>query len=233
MSSRPSFAIKLSQLSIAVDIVVCAIREGALSVILIRRAIPPFRGKWAIPGGFVLPEESLDKAALRELHEETGVRASRSYIEQLYAFGEPRRDPRRRIISVTYLMLVDGEKIEPRGGSDAAEARWWSFDHLPSLAFDHGAILAYALRRLRYKLEYTNVMYAMLPETFTLAELQRAYEVVLSKPLDKRNFRKKIIALNFVEPTKERRQPEQGRPARLWRFVQRKPVFVKTFVAKA
>ncbi|MBI4450227.1 NUDIX hydrolase [Candidatus Uhrbacteria bacterium] len=218
---------------VAVDIVVCAIRDGALQIVLIRRAMPPFEGKWAIPGGFVLPEETLDHAAKRELQEEAGVHVAHEYLEQLFTFGGVHRDPRGRVISVTYLALVHGEGMVPRGGSDAADARWWPADHLPPLAFDHAEILSYALQRLRYKLEYTNVAYALLPPRFTFAQLQSTYEAILGKPLDKRNFRKKIVALGFVRPTHEWHRIGKGRPAQLWRFTKREPVMVKTFVAKA
>lgn len=231
---KTTFATKeLRRPLVAVDIVVFAIRDGALYVALIRRAMPPFEGKWAIPGGFVLPEETLDHAAKRELREEAGIRVSNEYLEQLFTFGDVHRDPRGRVISVTYLALIHGELVEPRGGSDAADARWWSVDALPPLAFDHTEILSYALQRLRYKLEYTNVVYALLPERFTFTQLQSAYEAILGKPLDKRNFRKKIVALEFVKPTHQWQRVGKGRPAQLWRFTKREPVMVKTFVAKA
>lgn len=240
----PTFATKeLRRPLVAVDIVVFAIKDGALHVALIRRAMPPFEGKWAIPGGFVLPEETLDHAAKRELREEAGIRVANEYLEQLFTFGDVHRDPRGRVISVTYLALIHGEGIEPRGGSDAADARWWSVDALlpsakasgskPSLAFDHTMILEYALQRLRYKLEYTNVVYALLPERFTFTQLQSAYEAILGKSLDKRNFRKKIVSLDFVKSTHQWQRVGKGRPAQLWRFTTREPVMVKTFVAKA
>lgn len=233
MPSPSKLSGKFEHPLVAVDIVVCGIRDGYLHVLLVRRGTDPYRGKWALPGGFVLVDEPLDAAALRELREETGVRVPSAYLEQLYTFGGVRRDPRGRVISVTYLVLVDAAGIEPRGGSDAAAAAWHLMDTLPALAFDHAAILSYALQRLRYKLEYTNVAYAVLPETFALSELQAAYEAILGKPLDKRNFRKKIVGLGFVKPTQQWRRPEQGRPAQLWRFTKRSPVSVKTFVTKA
>lgn len=241
---KATFATKeLRRPLVAVDIVVFAIRDGALYVALIRRAMPPFEGKWAIPGGFVLPEETLDHAAKRELREEAGIRVANEYLEQLFTFGDVHRDPRGRVISVTYLALIHGEHVEPRGGSDAADARWWSVDALlpsakasgskPPLAFDHAEILSYALQRLRYKLEYTNVAYALLAERFTFAQLQSAYEAILGKSLDKRNFRKKIVGLDFVKPTHQWQRMGKGRPAQLWQFTKRKPVMVKTFIARA
>lgn len=219
---------------VAVDVVVFAIRHGALSVILVRRALAPFAGRWAIPGGFVLPRESLDAAASRELAEETGTRIPGTYLEQLYTFGDPGRDPRGRVLSIAYLALIAApDDVSLRGGSDASDAQWWPVSDLPNLAFDHEAMLTYALRRLRYKLEYTNVAYAMLPERFTFGELQLTYERIMGRSLDKRNFRKKLQSLGFVRPTSEWRRPEHGRPARLWRFTKRTPVQVKTFVTKA
>ncbi|MFH1430530.1 MAG: NUDIX domain-containing protein, partial [Candidatus Uhrbacteria bacterium] len=209
------------------------IHEGALHALLVRRGIAPHVGKWAIPGGFVLTDETLDHAATRELTEETGARIPSAYIEQLYTFGAVRRDPRGRVISVTHMALVDAATITPRGASDAAEAAWVPMANIPALAFDHNAIIKYALQRLRYKLEYTNVMYAAMAAKFTLSELQQAYEAVLDKPLDKRNFRKKLVSLGFVKPLQQWTQPEKGRPAQLWRFVKREPLLVKTFVTKA
>lgn len=218
---------------VATDVVIFAVRDGALQVVLIRRGVAPFSGRWALPGGFVLPDETIDDAARRELAEETGLRIAGEYLEQLYTFGDVRRDPRGRVISVAYLALVHSEGMVLHGGSDASDAAWFDVANLPELAFDHGAIIAYALQRLRYKLEYTNVLYAALPPHFTLTELQRTYEAVLGKELDKRNFRKKIVALGFVKPLQRWTQPEKGRPAQLWKFTKREPVMVKTFVTKA
>jgi 8-oxo-dGTP diphosphatase len=170
---------------------------------------------WAIPGGFVGIDESLEEAALRELEEETGVQDV--YLEQLYTFGDPGRDPRGRVITVAYFVLVPAPAIDPRAGDDAVEARWWSMHDLPPLAFDHARILAYALQRLRYKLEYTAVGFELLPEPFTLSELQAAYEVILGEALDKRNFRRKILSAGIIEETGRYRTGE-GRPAKLYRF---------------
>lgn len=201
--------------SVTVDIIIFTLRDNDLQVLLIKRKHPPFEGMWAIPGGFVDIDESLEEAALRELREETGVEDV--YLEQLYTFGNPDRDPRGRVITVAYFAVAPADAIRPRAGDDAAEARWWSMYNLPPLAFDHTEILTYALRRLRYKLEYTAVGFELLPETFTLSELQAAYEVVLGERLDKRNFRRKILSAGVIEETGEHRVGE-GRPARLYRF---------------
>lgn len=201
--------------AVTVDVVIFTVRDGDLQVLLIRRKRPPFEGMWAIPGGFVRIDESLEDAALRELEEETGVRDV--YLEQLYTFGDPDRDPRGRVITVAYFALVPANTVRLRAGDDASEARWWSMYDLPPLAFDHADILAYALQRLRYKLEYTAVGFELLPETFTLSELQATYEVILGEKLDKRNFRRKILGAGILEETGEYRTGE-GRPAKLYRF---------------
>jgi 8-oxo-dGTP diphosphatase len=202
--------------SVTVDVIIFTLRSQDLDVLLIRRMNPPFAGYWAIPGGFVGIDESLEYAALRELEEETGVRDV--FIEQLYTFGEPNRDPRTRVITVAYFALVPETALaQPRPGDDAADVRWWSMYKLPELAFDHAEILNYALTRLRYKLEYTAVGFELLPRKFTLSELQSAYEVILGEKLDRGNFRKKLRSADVVEPTHDYRSTG-GRPARLYRF---------------
>ena len=163
---------------VAVDIVIFTIQSGILKVLLVKRRIPLFVGQYAISGGFVHDNEDLDQAALRELQKETGV--SEVYLEQLYSFGEPKRDPRGRVISIAYFALISADR-HLEAGSDAAEARWWPVKELPSLAFDHADILTYALERLRNKLEYTTVGFQLLPEKFTLSQLQEAYESILEK----------------------------------------------------
>ena len=200
---------------VAVDIVIFTIQSGSLRVLLVRRKIAPFEGKFALPGGFVHEDEGLEDAALRELEEETGV--GDVYLEQLYSFGTPSRDPRGRVISVSYFALISPDRTL-QAGSDAAEAQWQEMQKLPPLAFDHGAILEYALERLRNKLEYTTVGFQLLPEKFTLPDLQGVYEAILDKKLDKRNFRRKIAQLKILKPLKEFQQTGR-RPAQLFRFV--------------
>lgn len=202
--------------ALTVDVVVFSLRENDLQVLLVRRAAPPHRGKWALPGGFVNLDEALDAAARRELEEEAGLRVD--YLEQLYTFGAPRRDPRGRVVSVAYFALVPAD-ASIRPGSDAAEAAWHSVHSLPGLAFDHAEIVKYALRRLRYKLEYTALGFELLPHEFTLTELQTAYETVLGETLDKRNFRRRILEAGVLEETPRYREGDgQGRPARLYRY---------------
>ena len=202
--------------AVTVDVVIFSLRDSDLKVLLIRRAAPPFKGKWAIPGGYVHPDEALDAAALRELGEETGLLDV--YLEQLYTFGAPKRDPRGRVITVAYFALVSDD-VTVRAGDDAAEAAWHSVHDLPDLAFDHDEILSYALQRLRYKLEYTAVGFELLPNEFTLTELQTAYEIVLGEKLDKRNFRRRILEAGILAETSKYREGEgQGRPAQLYRY---------------
>lgn len=199
---------------VTVDIVIFTIRASELQVLLVRRGIEPYKGRWAIPGGFVGESESLEQAALRELREETGV--TDVYLEQLYSFGEPKRDPRGRIVTVAWFALIDAERAL-EAGTDAAEARWWPMQARPAVAFDHASILDYALERLRNKLEYTTVGFQLLPDKFTLGELQTVYEAILGRALDKRNFRRKLGLLGIVKPLDELSR-EGGRPARLHRF---------------
>lgn len=204
--------------AVTVDIILFVFQEEQLRVLLIRRANDPFKGKWALPGGFIGENEDLYDAALRELKEETNV--SNVYLEQLYTVGKPDRDPRTRVITVAYFALLSAEEVaqqEVHGASDAGEARWWDIYSLPELAFDHQQILDYALQRLRWKLEWTALGFLLLPSEFTLSELQRVYETILNEPLDKRNFRRKILAAGVIEPTGNMRAGDH-RPARLYRF---------------
>ena len=191
--------------SVTVDVVVFSLQDDELCVLLVRRKYPPYADMWAIPGGFVQPDESLERAALRELAEETGV--TDVYLEQLYTFGEPDRDPRTRVITVAYYAIVPAEALaDHRPGDDASETGWFSMYDLPELAFDHDQILDYALTRLRYKLEYTMVGFQLLPDEFTLSELQHAYEIVLGEKLDKRNFRRKILSANIIAETGQKKR---------------------------
>ena len=211
--------------SVTTDVVIFTLRESDLHVLLIKRGHPPFEGMWAIPGGFVDIDESLEEAALRELEEEAGVRDV--YLEQLYTFGDPGRDPRGRVITVAYFALVGADKIKPRATGEAEDVGWFSVYNLPALAFDHSHILDYALTRLRYKLEYSAVGFQLLPEKFTLRELQEAYEIVLGAKLDKGNFRSKLRKSDVVEMVDGYRDTG-GRPARLYRFREDAVAEIKT-----
>lgn len=202
--------------AVTTDIVIFTVREHQLHVLLIQRRDPPFAHMWALPGGFVNLDETLEDGAQRELEEETGMKGG--YLEQLYTYGHPDRDPRGRVITVAYFALIaEDVSFHAEGGSDAARAAWHPINQLPALAFDHAEIIAYAIRRVRYKLEYSAVGFELLPEEFTLTELQTTYEIILGETLDKRNFRRRILEASIIEPTPHLRTGE-GRPARLYRY---------------
>ena len=203
--------------SVTTDIVIFTILQAELKVLLIQRKRWPHEGNWAFPGGFVGMAEDLEAAAYRELKEETNVDREAVYLEQLFTFGKPERDPRTRVITVAYFALVGADKIDPKAADDAADVGWFPAYEPPKLAFDHAEILDYAITRLRYKLEYSAVGFQLLPETFTLRELQEAYEIILGEKLDKGNFRSKLRKTDVVEPTKKYRETG-GRPARLYQF---------------
>ena len=201
--------------AVTVDLVMLTIREGALCALLIRRAIPPYQGAAALPGGFVLPDEDLDDAAERELVEETGLRGA-GHLEQLGSYGTPGRDPRGRVVTIAYLALVP-DAPSPRAGSDAAAADWVPVTKLPDLAFDHGRILADGIERARAKLEYTPLAAAFCPPEFTIAELRHVYEAVWATKLDPRNFHRKVTSTDgFVEAAGRSTAGERGRPAQLF-----------------
>lgn len=202
--------------AVTVDGVVFGFDDADLKVLLIQREAPPYRLRWALPGGFVNLEEDLDTAVRRELEEETGI--TRLYLEQLYTFGAPKRDPRERVISVAYYALVKLADHKVRAASDARNVAWFPVADLPALAFDHEEILDVALRRLKGKIRYEPIGFELLPEKFPLSELQRLYETILEQPLDKRNFRKKILSMGLLTDTEEIQQDVAHRAARLYRF---------------
>jgi 8-oxo-dGTP diphosphatase len=212
--------------AVTTDIVIFTIRQDELKILLIKRALPPYPKMWALPGGFVNLEESLEEGARRELEEETGVREV--YLEQLYTFGEPNRDPRERVITVAYYALVPSDEIDIQAGSDAEGVSWFGMHELPRLAFDHEAILDMAHERLRAKLDYSTIAFQFMPKSFTLSELQHVYEVILREPVDKRNFRKRILALDLIEETGKQKRDGAHRPAALYRVRNRKRIdFIK------
>ena len=202
--------------AVTTDVVLFTIREQRLKLLLIKRAGPPFAGSWALPGGFLEIDEDPETCAQRELKEETGIQDV--YVEQLYTFGRPDRDPRERVISVVYYALVPTERLHPKADSDAAETGWFALDALPGLAFDHQEVIAMAHRRLVAKLDYSTIAFQFLHETFTLGELQQVYETLLGQAVDKRNFRKWVLALNQIEQTGELRRTGIHRPARVYRL---------------
>ncbi|MGZ5546251.1 MAG: NUDIX hydrolase [Limisphaerales bacterium] len=202
--------------ALTVDCVVFGFDEGELKVLLIQRGLEPFKGKWALPGGFVRVDESLDEAARRELEEEAGLK--RVFIEQIFTFGAVRRDPRERVVSVAYYALVKMAVHEAKAATDAADAQWFALSNIPKLAFDHSEILELALTRLKRKVRYEPIGFEILPAKFTLSQLQRLYEAVLGVELDKRNFRKKALSYGLLIPMKEQHLTGRHRPAQLYRF---------------
>lgn len=202
--------------ALTVDCAVFGLDDDGLKVLLIQRGIEPFAGRWALPGGFVHLDETLEQAALRELREETGL--ERVFLEQLYTFGDPGRDPRERVVTVAYYALVRLGDHTVQAATDARSVAWFATDDLPALAFDHDAILAAALKRLQAKVRYQPIGFELLPPKFSLTQLQRLYETVLERPLDKRNFRKKALALGILQELDEVEQDVAHRAARLYRF---------------
>ena len=222
MPYHPSPNGHLSRHAIAVDVVLFTIQGGTLKLLLVKRQQPPYRGAWALPGGIVGPDESVDAAALRELQEETNI--GNIYLEQLYTFGEPNRDPRGRVITVAYYALVNWQQFQLKVRQRVSEANWFPVKRLPALAFDHQRIVDYALERLRNKSNYTTVGFQLLPRQFTLTELQNSYEIILGQRLDKRNFRRKMLQLGILKSTRAFQANGRQRPARLYTFTEPKVV---------
>ncbi|MFB3891990.1 MAG: NUDIX domain-containing protein [Phycisphaerae bacterium] len=202
--------------ALTVDCVVFGLDEEDLKVLLIQRDLEPFAGRWALPGGFVRMEESLEEAARRELAEEAGV--SNVFLEQLYSFGDVNRDPRGRVVTVAYYALVKLGDFSVKGATDARKAAWFAVDDVPTLAFDHQRIVDVAYGRLKAKVRYQPIGFELLPPKFTLTQLQRMYEKVLDRPLDKRNFRKKILGMGILAGLDEVETDVAHRAARLFRF---------------
>lgn len=210
------FTYKHPHPAVTVDCAVFGFDDADLKLLLIQRNVDPFKGRWALPGGFVRPAESLDAAARRELNEETGI--NELYLEQLYSFGDPDRDPRERVISIAYYALVKLADHVLRAATDAQDVAWFPVAELPPLAFDHDKIVEIALRRLKAKVRYEPIGFELLPEKFTLGELQRLYEAVLETAIDKRNFRKKILGTELIDPLDEYQRDVAHRAAQYYRF---------------
>jgi 8-oxo-dGTP diphosphatase len=212
------------QPGVTVDLVIFTVSAGKLDVLLVKRAEEPFAGFWSIPGGFLQKGESLEEAALRIMGEKTGVQEV--YLEQLYTFGRPDRDPRARIITVTYFALIPWKKLPQPASKKVTDLAWHSVDDLPGqLAFDHQEILNYAARRLRAKAGYSNIVYELLPESFRLSDLQKMYETIIGEKLDKRNFRKRMLATGLLQETGRKDLIGAHRPAMLYQFKKREIVF--------
>lgn len=213
--------------SITTDIVIFTIENDELKVLLIKRAKEPFKNQWALPGGFILENEPPEKAALRVLKNKAGIDSI--YMEQLYTFPGSGRDPRGNIITIAYFALAPKDKIKIINSNKIQMPTLRSVKKLPDIAFDHNRIITYGLQRLQSKLEYTNVVYSLLPQYFTFNQLQKTYEIILNKKLDKRNFRKKFMLLNLIKPTKKILKGERQRPAQLYKFKSTKPAELKKF----
>lgn len=202
--------------ALAVDCVVFGFDETELKVLLIRRGLDPFKGRWALPGGFVHMGETVDDAARRELVEETGLK--NVFLEQLYTFSAVNRDPRDRVVSVAHYALVKLSDHSAKAATDAASAEWFPVSKVPPLAFDHANILATALARLKGKVRYEPIGFELLPPKFTLSQLQHLYEAILETDLDKRNFRKKVLGFGLLIPLKGTQMTGRHRPAQLFSF---------------
>jgi len=202
---------------IATDIVILTIIKQKLQVLLIKmKKVPYSNNFWAAPGGLVKPDESVDNAAKRQLAQKTGVK--NIYLEQLYTFGDVNRDPFGRVVSVAYFALIPSDNVNLKTTKDYGDVQWFPMDSLPKLAYDHKKIIEKANNRLQKKLEYSNIAYSLLPKEFTLTQLQRSYEIILKRRLDKRNFRKKIFSVNLLKKTNKIQRGSANRPAALYEF---------------
>lgn len=211
-----SFAYEHARPALTVDCVVFGVDEKDLKILLIRRALEPFQGQWALPGGFVHIDETLEEAARRELREETGL--SDVFLEQLYTFGSINRDPRERVVSVAYYALVNLRDHQVHAATDARDAAWFASTEASGLAFDHDGIVSVALERLKGKVRYQPIGFELLPEKFTLSQLQHLYDTVLETKLDKRNFRRKVLNTGLLIGLDEVEKDVAHRAARLYRF---------------
>jgi 8-oxo-dGTP diphosphatase len=215
MRSSKAYCYTYPHPAVTTDVVLFTLRDNGLCVLLIERLNEPHQGMWALPGGFLEIDEDLETCAKRELHEETGIKGV--YLEQLYTFGAPERDPRERIISVTYFALARSDNLQPKAASDAAQVAWFALTELPPLAFDHDEIIRLAHQRLVAKLNYSTIAFQLMPESFTLSQLQAVYETLLDEQLDKRNFRKGMLARGILQETGEFARNGKHRPAKTYR----------------
>jgi 8-oxo-dGTP diphosphatase len=215
MSESPPYTYAYPHPAVTTDIVVLTVSDGGAALLLIERGRDPFRGSWALPGGFLDMDEDLERCAARELAEETGLVDLQ--LIQFQAFGAVHRDPRERVISVAYLALVPHERLQPKAGDDAADARWFPLTALPALAFDHAEVIASARAYLIERIDCTELLFTLLPETFTLGDARRVYEALVDAKVDKRNFRERLLALHPIEATGELRRRRDRRPAKIYR----------------
>ncbi len=207
---------RVTMYPITVDCVIFGYKEGELMIALIERKNPPFKGSWAIPGGFIEGDETVEEGAIRELKEETGI--DDIYLEQFHVFSKPKRDPRGRVITVAFFALINSEQFELVANEDAAKAQWWSAYDLPHLAFDHALIFEKALEALRNTIRIKPIAFELLPKYFTLTQLQLLYEQIFGMKIDKRNFRKKIQKLEYIRSSGKLTKGGRHRPAMLYQF---------------
>jgi 8-oxo-dGTP diphosphatase len=200
--------------AVTTDCVIFGFDGERLQVLLVERGIEPYKGRWAFPGGFLKMDETAEEGALRELKEETGLEGA--YMEQFHTFSAPERDPRERVIIIAYYALVKIQEV--KGGDDAASARWFPLDEIPSLAFDHDYILRMATQRLREQIHFQPIGFELLPEKFTIKELQLLYEAILGINFDRRNFAKKMFHLEILTDLEETIWPTPKREAKLYKF---------------
>ena len=214
MAEELNYHYKYPHPSVTTDCVIFGFDGTRMKALLVQRGIEPYKGRWAFPGGFLQMDESAEEGALRELREETGL--SGAFIRQFHTFSAPDRDPRERVITIAFYALVRIEEVT--GGDDAADARWFALDEVPQLAFDHDQILRTAEQALRQQIHFEPVGFELLPEKFTLRELQNLYEAILGVRFDKRNFSNKINRLGLLEPLDEKVNPSRKKEATLFRF---------------
>lgn len=207
-------------IKIAVDAVVFGYTQGSLKILLIQQKFSSPKNQWALPGGFVKNEETLDEAVLRELEEETGVHVN--YLEQLYSFGAVKRDSRARVVSVAYMALINPKNYTIKADTDAKDVKWFDLKDVPKLAFDHNSILEKAKERLKNKIHYKPIGFELLNNEFPFSDLENLYQTILDKKIDRRNFRKKINSFGILKETDKIYKPASGRPAKLFKFDQKK-----------
>jgi len=212
-------ASKFEKPSVTVDVLFFTIKEDKLQVLLIKRAAWPYQSFWALPGGFVSMNENLDDAAAREIYDECGIK--NLFLEQLFTFGEVKRDPRTRVITVAYYALAPSEEIKKIQKNEVKEAKYFPVDSLPKMAFDHEKIIKVGFERLKSKIGYSNIVFGLLPAVFSLSEVQKIYEIIYGKVVDKRNFRKWIISSGLLVSTGNKKSGQANRPALLYKFARR------------
>lgn len=208
------YSYKYPHPSVTTDCVIFGFDGGKLKVLLVERGLEPYKGRWAFPGGFVKMDESCEEGALRELEEETALKGT--YVQQFHTYSAPNRDPRERVITVAFFALVRIQEVE--AGDDANKAQWFAIDKVPQLAFDHDVILRDALKRLRERIHFQPIGFELLPEKFTMRQLQNLYEAILDVHFDRGNFSKKMLHFNILTPLDETVRPTLKREARLYRF---------------